>query len=121
MPIIEMRIKHTEESKKNMARNSSAADRKKAMKQLAEKLGLELVWGGYSMANDEVVIHLSGDPAKIPLLTAALNGTGAFASVRSDILVEGDEMSGYRVAAQALTNDFIAPNQDEIDRRLLDE
>ena len=104
-----------------MARNSSAADRKKAMKQLAEKLGLEHVWGGYWMDNDEAVIHLSGDPAKIPLLTAALNGTGAFESVRSDILVEGDEMSGYRVAAQALTNDFTAPNQDEIDRMLLGE
>ena len=85
-----------------MARNSSAADRKKAMKQLAKKLGLEHVWGGYSMANDEAVIHLSGDPAKIPLLTAALNGTGAFASVRSDILVEGDEMSGIELRRRLL-------------------
>ena len=50
-----------------------------------------------------------------------IHGMGGFESVRSDVLVHVDEMREHRNRAQKIASRFRAPNEDEIDRMLLEE
>ena len=82
------------------------------MREIAGEIGLELIAGFYSTSHDEGIAHLSGDP-KIPLLQTILNGSGAYEYARSDILIEGSEMSQLRETAKHIQSKFDAPNRDE--------
>ncbi|MDC2993017.1 MAG: hypothetical protein VX168_10625 [Pseudomonadota bacterium] len=121
MAIIEVRTRFTEDAKRKMASVSGTSDRVGAMREIAGEIGLELIAGFYSTSHDEGIAHLSGDPSKIPLLQTILNGSGAYEYARSDILIEGSEMSQLRETAKHIQSKFDAPNRDEIDRMLLEE
>ena len=120
MSLIEVRTRFSDETKKTIANATEADDQvgamaaRGAMKQLANELGLQLLAGFYSTAHDENIMHLRGDPAKIPLLQTVLNGSGAYEYARSDILIEGDEMRDLRDIAQDIQSRFNAPNRDEM-------
>ena len=120
MAIIELRMQLTTETKKAMAANPRD-DRRQAMTELCTEIGLQFIDGFRSMGADEVIVRVSGDISKIPLSNAVMNGTGAFESVRSDVLVNVDEMLEHRDHAQRIASKFRAPNEDEIDRMLLEE
>ena len=120
MAIIELRMRFTAETKKSMAANPQD-DRRQAVTDLCEEIGLSFVDGYRSMGSDEIIVRVRGDIAKIPLLNAVMNGTGGFESVRSDVLVHVDEMREHRTRAQKIASRFRAPNEDEIDRMLLEE
>ena len=119
MAIIELRMRFTAETKKSMAANPQD-DRRQAVTNLCEEIGLSFVDGYRSMGPDEIIVRVRGDIAKIPLLNAVMNGTGGFESVRSDVLVHVDEMREHRTRAQKIASRFRAPNEDEIDRMLLE-
>lgn len=120
MAIIELRMRFTAETKKSMAANPQD-DRRQAVTDLCEEIGLLFVDGYRSMGSDEIIVRVRGDIAKIPLLNAVMNGTGGFESVRSSVLVRVDEMREHRTRAQKIASRFRAPNEDEIDRMLLEE
>ena len=90
MATIELRMRFTAETKKSMAANPQD-DRRHAVTDLCEEIGLSSVDGYRSMGSDEIIACVRGDIAKIPLLNAVMNDTGGFESVRSDVLVHNDE------------------------------
>ncbi len=64
---------------------------------------------------------IEGEIEQASLLQALSWRTGAFTAVSVDILNPAAMMDKYLEKAGELQSQFVAPNQDEIDRMLLDE
>ncbi len=74
-----------------------------------------------SLVAGEAVVIIEGKIEQASLLQALLWRTGAATAVSADILNPAANMDIYLEQAGELQSQFVAPNQDEIDRMLLDE
>ena len=74
-----------------------------------------------SLVTGEAVVIIEGEIEQASLLQALSWRTGAFTAVSVDILNPAAMMDKYLEEAGELQTQFVAPNQDEIDRMLLDE
>ena len=68
----------------------------------------------------EAVNILRGPAEKVVLMQQIMDRTGAYASLEAEILETIDELSEHEELARKIAPKFIPPNQDEIDRMLLD-
>ena len=74
-----------------------------------------------SMAGGEGVAMLTGSPHQVPVVYQVLTWSGASEYVKAEILIPPEEFNANRAMAESLAAHFWAPNQDEIDRMLLEE
>ena len=73
-----------------------------------------------SLVTGEAVVMIEGEIEQASLLQA-LSWRTAFTAVSFDILNPATTMDKYLEEAGELQTQFVAPNQDEIDRMLLEE
>ena len=84
-------------------------------------IGLEIKQMYFSASDTCAVAIAEGDPDKIPLAEAWAMSTGAFLSVKADVLTPLAEFVEATKTLTKVYDLYEAPNQDEIDRMLLDE
>ena len=84
-------------------------------------IGLDIKQMYFSASDACAVAIAEGDPDKIPLAEAWAMSTGAFLSVKADVLTPLGEFVEATKTLTRVYDLYEAPNQDEIDRILLDE
>ena len=97
-----------------------AAERQKAMHALFDELGIRQIKSCRSL-DDRIVRILEGAPEQAMMLQQVLSSTGAYDSLEAEILEDVDDVLARSDQVQRLARSFRPPNQDEIDRILLDE
>ncbi len=121
MATIIMRARYNEVSQRNMQNPGWGREREQAQRALCEKAGCKFVGAFMSLVTGEAVVIIEGKIEQASLLQALLWRTGAATAVSVDILNPTADMDIYLEQAGELQSQFVAPNQDEIDRMLLDE
>ncbi|MEC7513781.1 MAG: hypothetical protein VX784_01305 [Pseudomonadota bacterium] len=123
MALIQVRVRPTVRTRAQMgASGSFAGGFVDALRELCGKVdGIEFSGFFVSMAGGEGVAMLSGSPHQVPVVYQVLTWSGAFEYVKAEILIPPEEFNANRAMAETLAAHFRAPNQDEIDRMLLEE
>ena len=117
-----LRLKYTNESVKTVARQGhTATDRGKIISSLCKKAKVQLVNRYWSLNHNESIIIISGQLSRLHLVQQVLWRTGAYQKVSHELIVPTNEMSKDEKLRDTLFAEFVAPDQDEIDRMLLDE
>ena len=83
--------------------------------------GLEVEKVGFSVATGEIFVWVEGTKDQIGAVEFTAMATGVFAAISITELISSDEMLQLMKAAASLKDTYQPPNQDEIDRMLLDE
>ena len=121
MATILIRARYNEVSQRNMQTPGWGREREQAQRALCEKAGCKFVGAFMSLVTGEAVVMIEGEIEQASLLQALSWRTGAFTAVSVDILNPAAMMDKYLEQVGELQSQFVAPNQDEIDRMLLDE
>ena len=121
MATILIRARYNEVSQRNIQTPGWGREREQAQRALCEKAGCKFVGAFMSLVTGEAVVMVEGEIEQASLLQALSWRTGAFTAVSFDILNPAAMMEKYFEKAGELQSQFVAPNQDEIDRMLLDE
>ena len=119
----QVRVRPTVRTRAQMgASGSFAGGFVDALRELCGKVdGIEFSGFFVSMAGGEGVAMLTGSPHQVPVVYQVLTWSGAFEYVKAEILIPPEEFNANRPMAETLAAHFRAPNQDEIDRMLLEE
>ena len=123
MPITLIRVHFTEQAQKNvtLAQNRGVrGDRKKQLELLCKRAGCRLVDLYISLITNENVMMIEGSLEQITRIKAVLRRSGAYSSISVDILHSATEIADDRAAVIDLESFWQPPDQDEIDRMLLD-
>ena len=94
-----------------------AAERREAMQMLYKELGIQQLRICKSL-DDRTVRIFEGAPEQAMMLQQVLSASGAFDSLEFEIL---EDILSRSAKVQRLASSFRPPNEDEIDRMLLDE
>ena len=121
MATILIRARYNEVSQRNMQTPGWGHQREQAQRALCEKAGCKFIGAFMSLVTGEAVVMIEGEIEQATLLQALAWRTGAFTALSVDILNNAATMDKYLEQAGELQGQFVAPNQDEIDRMLLDE
>ena len=124
MPITLIRTRFTERSQKNRAQAQNEGDhggRQEQAEALCNRSGCRLVDAYVSLITNEAVLMVEGSLEQIARIKAVLRRSGAFSSIEVDILYSLKEMAEDRPAVMDLETVWKPPDQDEIDRMLLEE
>ena len=124
MPITLIRTRFTERSQKNHAQAWNEGDhggRQEQAEALCKRAGCRLMDAYLSRINNEPVTRVERSLEQIARLKAVLRRSGAFSSINFDILYSLKELADDRPAVMDLETVWKPPDQDEIDRMLLDE
>ena len=121
MATILIRARYNEVSQRNMQTPGWGRECEQAQRALCEKAGCKFVGAFMSLVTGEAVVMIEEEIEQASLLQALSWRTGAFTAVSVDILNPAAMMDKYLEQAGELQSQFVAPNQDEIDRMLLDE
>jgi len=97
-----------------------AAERRSALMALFDELGIRQIKACKSL-DDRTVRILEGAPEQAMMLQQVLSATGAYDSLEAEILEDIDDVLARSDQVQRLAKSFRPPNQDEIDRLLLEE
>ena len=97
-----------------------AAERRSALIALFDELGIRQIKACKSL-DDRTVRILEGAPEQAMMLQQVLSATGAYDSLEAEILEDVDDVLARSDQVQRLAKSFRPPNQDEIDRLLLEE
>ena len=90
------------------------------MHALFDELGIRQIKSRRSL-DDRIVRILEGAPEQAMMLQQVLSSTGAYDSLEAEILEDVDDVLARSDQVQRLAKSFRPPNQDEIDRMLLEE
>ena len=122
MAVIIFRVRQAETVRRSGASfdPDMAAERQKAMHDLFDELGIRQIKSCRSL-DDRVVRILEGAPEQAMMLQQVLSSTGAYGSLEAEILEDVDDVLARSDQVQRLAKSFRPPNQDEIDRMLLEE
>ena len=115
MPITLIRVHFTEQAQKNvtLAQNRGVrGDRKKQLELLCKRAGCRLVDLYISLITNENVMMIEGSLEQITRIKAVLRRSGR---------VDATEIADDRANVLDLESVWRPPDQDEIDRMLLDE
>ena len=93
---------------------------RQAMLQLIKDIGLERVRGARSL-NGRMVLVLEGPAEGAMMMEQVLSASGAYEEVEAEVLELADDVIARRDKVRKLAASFRDPNEDEIDRMLLDE
>ena len=124
MPITLIRTRFTERSQKNRAQAQNEGDhggRQEQAEALCKRAGCRLVDAYVSLITNEAVLMVEGSLEQIARIKAVLRRSGAYSSIEVDILYSLKEMAEDRPAVIDLETVWKPPDQDEIDRMLLEE
>ena len=124
MPITLIRTRFTERSQNNRAQAQNEGDhggRQEQAEALCNRAGCRLVDAYVSLITNEAVLMVEGSLEQIARIKAVLRRSGAFSSIEVDILYSLKEMAEDRPAVMDLETVWKPPDQDEIDRMLLEE
>ena len=124
MPITLIRTRLTERSQENRAQAQNDGDQMSRQEQaeaLCSRAGCRLVDAYVSIITNEAVMMIEGSLEQIARIKTVLRRSGAYSSIEVDILYSLKEMAEDRPAVMDLETAWKPPDQDEIDRMLLDE
>ena len=123
MALIQARVRPTVRTRARMgASGSFAGGFVDALRELCGKVdGIQFSGFFVSMASGGGVAMLTGSPHQVPVVYQLLTWSGAFEYVKAEISIPPEEFNANRAMAETLAAHFQAPNQDEIDRMLLEE
>ena len=121
MATILIRARYNEVSQRNMQTPGWSEERQRVSSELCEKAGCKLIGLFMSLTTGEAVVMIEGEIDQASLIQALYQRTGAFTAVSVEILNSAQTLNKYLVRAGELQSQFVAPNEDEIDRMLLDE
>ena len=122
MAIVILRLRTNEKARrKGYTFNKEAmGERRENMTKLLDKLGLVRLRIGRSLSG-HVVMILDGTAQKTLMLQQVLDQSGAYEQIEAEVIETIDAMLERSEEVQRLVAEFQPPDQDEIDRMLLEE
>ena len=122
MAIVILRFRLNEKARrKGYTFNREAmTQRQENMRKLLNQLGLVILRVGRSLSG-HVVMILDGTAEKTLMLQQVLDQSGAYEHIEAEVIETFDAMLERSDEVQRLAAEFQPPDQDEIDRMLLDE
>ncbi len=114
-----LRFTYTNEALRAMINDPQ--DRRASFAKLAEKLGYRVGDAYYSITKSQALIIIEGPPEELGVLEFTVRESGGFEGIEIEQIVTNEEVIEIFGRAKSLSTEFAAPNQDEIDRILLDE
>ena len=91
------------------------------MGKLLSDLALELKLRGKALTDGRAVYILTGSSENAMMLRQILDSTGAYEGVEVELITEFQSMMENASTVKNIAEAFRPPDQDEIDRMLLDE
>ena len=91
------------------------------MGKLLSDLALELKLRGKALTDGRAVYILTGSSESAMMLRQILDSTGAYEGVEIELITESQAMMENALTVKNIAETFRPPDQDEIDRMLLDE
>ena len=117
----QLRYQFTRESVKTYVSSGADIDQKK---QILEKLrftvGEKLLDRQWSRTHSEAIVTLRGNLRDIMTIQQVLRRSGAYRKITHEIVVPMDFLKEKQPAVEAASRAFVSPDQDEIDRMLLE-
>ena len=117
----QLRYQFTRESVKTYVSYGADIDQKK---QILEKLrftvGEKLLDRQWSRTHSEAIVTLRGNLRDIMTIQQVLWRSGAYQKITHEIVVPMDFLKEKQPAVEAASRAFVSPDQDEIDRMLLE-
>ena len=123
--VIQIRFKLTATSMR--ARTSAQDDsgaraaRHEMWKQITEKLGMELIGLQWSITFGLGILTLRGEMEKAVTLVQMMTRSGGYESIEQEVIVDLNSISNNMSNVRELEKIFASPDQDEIDRILLED
>ena len=97
-----------------------ARERLATFTKLVESVGLS-VWQIGRTLDDRNVVIMEGSADEVMMLQQVMSATGAFDSIEAEIIEHFDAILTRAERVRKIAADYRPPNEDEIDRMLLDE
>ena len=116
-----IRVRYTENSLKTLVHEESFFHREAQVEALCKSAGCRLFDIYVSMVTNENVNIVEGPIEAIDKVRRVFRRTGGFSSISVDILHHVRDQAVAAKEIKSLAAAFRPPNQDEIDRMLLDE
>ena len=91
------------------------------MGKLLAELSLELKLRGKALTDGRAVYILTGSSESAMMLRQILDSTGAYEGVEIELITEFQAMMENALTVKNIAETFRPPDQDEIDRMLLEE
>ena len=113
-----IRAKYTNEGFKGMM--ADPQNREPAIRKLFESVGATVNEVLYSVSRDEIIVDVEGDTAAVGRAGMITRSSDAISIMRF-LVISPKAMATMMRDASDASRQFSAPNQDEIDRMLLDE
>ena len=118
----QLRYQFTRESVKTHVSSGADIDQKKQiLEKLCSSVGVELLDRQWSLTHSEAIVTLKGNLRDIMTIQQVLWRSGAYQKITHEIVVPMDFLKENQPAVGAASRAFVSPDQDEIDRMLLDE
>ena len=122
MAFILLRFRQSEQVRRAFADNPNfAQERIDALHELTVRCGFEFIDIARSVSTGEIVVAMRGSADNVILIQQVLDRTGAYDSLRAEILETVERLRENRSRVDEIGKTFSPPNRDEIDRMLLDE
>ena len=119
MRLIIIRMRYNESARRSM-RNDAGMSRVRIFQSLCDELGFKMVDGGRSTLGDAVYV-VRGPAEKVGLLQRTMDHSGGYDEMTAEFIDPWEDVGATAREASRLGQRFIPPDQDEIDRLLLDE
>ena len=121
MALIYVRNKYSADGLRGLVERNGGGDREEASRKALSEIGMELKAAYFTTASGSAVLIVEGDPEKLTVLEVWAMSTGAFQSVEAEVLIPLNSISEAAKTVGEVYGKYDAPNQDEIDRMLLEE
>ena len=119
LPLFHIRVKYSPESYQGLLNDPQ--DREAATTSLAAQYGIKVHNWYFAPDSAEALTFVEGSHEQITLMMMRGYASGAFSDASVTRVISSETLKKYSEKAQGVGQDFSAPNQDEIDRMLLDE
>ena len=114
-----IRAKYTNEGFKGMM--ADPQNREPAIRKLFESVGATVNEVLYSVSSGEIIVDVEGDTAAVGRAGMITRSSDAISDYEVSEVISPKAMATMMRDASDASRQFSAPNQDEIDRMLLDE
>ena len=124
MPITLIRTRFTEQTQKTITQRQNVegkGNRKQHFSDLCQRAGCLLTGLYVSFITNEFVMIIDGTLEQVTRVKNVLRRSGAYSSIEVDILHSVEELTEDRAAVIEISDSWHPPDQDAIDRMLLDE
>ena len=119
LPLFNIRVKYSPESYQGLLNDPQ--DREAATTSLAAQYGIKLHNWYFAPDTAEALTFVEGSHEQVTLMMMRGYALGAFSDASVTRVISSKTLEKYSEKAQGVGQDFCAPNQDEIDRMLLEE